>query len=100
MPRPENTLHVLRDGLDLLTEEYRRAVASGDAVQVRDLLPMITRSLKDIRVEEEKQGLLLSLADAQRVFREQVDQVIESVWRHAPSAAPEIVQDVASCLEA
>lgn len=65
----------------------------GDLAEVQRLTPMIATLMKNIRVEEERLGVLLTVTEAQERFEAVKDMLIELVWKHAPTAAPVIARE-------
>ena len=76
-----------------MTEQNAAAMLEGDAVKVRDYTPMIARLLKEIRIEEERRGILLTVDEARAIFEDVKDQLIELIWKYAPEAAPTICRE-------
>jgi len=59
---------------------------------------MIAALTKNIRVEEERLGILLTVTEAQERFEDVKDALIELVWKHAPEAAPVIAREAPSAI--
>ncbi len=70
----------------------------GDLAEVQRLTPMIAALTKNIRVEEERLGILLTVHEAQKIFEDVKDTLIELIWRHAPEAAPIICREAPSVI--
>lgn len=96
----QHTLTGLKEAATYLTTANRIAIEDGDLAEVQRLTPMIAALTKNIRVEEERLGILLTVTDAQAIFEEIKDALIELVWKHAPEAAPAICLEAPAAIQA
>ena len=93
MAESQHTLHGLKEAETYLTKANKIAMDDGDLAEVQRLTPMIASLTKNIRVEEERLGVLLTVTEAQERFESVKDVLIELVWKHAPEAAPAIASE-------